>query len=127
VRLNRIICACPLTRAAVDIPSRRRVDGVRATAPPDTSGGNAAVESADGFLYYAKHASSSISIWRVPVGSGAEVQVADGLSDSLNFAVGERRLYFIAIGDTPDKVSIDVLDLATGKRSTLVRLDNGFG
>jgi eukaryotic-like serine/threonine-protein kinase len=63
-------------------------------------GGTAVVESKDGFLYYAKESRSPTSIWRVPVNGGAEVHVVDGLSYSINFAVGERALYFIAVGDT---------------------------
>jgi Tol biopolymer transport system component/DNA-binding winged helix-turn-helix (wHTH) protein len=86
-------------------------------------GGAAAVESGDGFLYYAKEQTSPSSIWRVPVNSGAEVHVVDGLSYSINFAVGERGLYFVAVGDTDNKPSVDFFDFATGKRSTLVRLD----
>jgi Tol biopolymer transport system component len=89
-------------------------------------GGAAAVESGDGFLYYAKEQTSPSSIWRVPVNSGAEVHVVDGLSYSINFAVGERGLYFVAVGDTDNKPSVDFFDFATGKRSTLVRLDKPF-
>ena len=89
-------------------------------------GGAAAVESGDGFLYYAKDARSPSSIWRVPVNGGAEVHVVDGLSYSINFAVGERGLYFVAVGDTGDKTSVDFFDFATGKRSTLVGLDKPF-
>ena len=89
-------------------------------------GGTAAIESGDGFLYYAKEARSPSSIWRVPVNGGAEVHVVDGLSYSINFAVGERGLYFVAVGDTGDKPSVDFFDFATGKRSTLVRLDKPF-
>ena len=84
-------------------------------------GGTAATESRDGFLYYAKEARSPTAIWRVPVDGGAEVHVVDGLSYSLNFAVGERGLYFVAVGDTGDKPSMDFLDFATGKRATLVQ------
>ena len=89
-------------------------------------GGAAAVESGDGFLYYAKDSGSPSSIWRVPVNGGAEVHVVDGLSYSINFAVGERGLYFVAVGDTGDKPSVDFFDFATSKRSTLVRLDKPF-
>ena len=91
-----------------------------------THGGAAAVESRDGFLYYAKESTSPTSIWRVPVNGSAEVHVVDGLSYSINFAVGERGLYFIAFGDTGDKPSVDFFDFATGKRSTVVRLDKPF-
>ena len=89
-------------------------------------GGTAAIESGDGFLYYAKEARSPTSIWRVPVDGGAEVHIVDGLSYSINFAVGERGLYFVAVGDTGDKPSMDFLDFATGKRATLVRLDKPY-
>ena len=43
-----------------------------------------------------------------------------------NVTVGERGLYFVAVGDTGDKPSVDFFDFATGKRSTLVRLDKPF-
>ena len=90
-------------------------------------GGAAAIESGDGFVYYAKEATQSpSSIWRVPVNGGAEVHVVDGLSYSINFAVGERGLYFVAFGETGDKPSVDFFDFATSKRSTLVRLDKPF-
>jgi Tol biopolymer transport system component len=89
-------------------------------------GGTAAIESDDGFLYYAKHPRSPSSIWRVPVAGGAEVPVVDGLNYSLDFAVSKRGLYFAALKDTPNKVSIDFLDFKTGLRSTLVHLDKPF-
>ena len=66
------------------------------------------------------------SIWRVPVDGGAEVSVVDGLSDNLNFAVGGRGLYFVALNDPPDRPSVDFFDFSTRRRSTLVRLDKSF-
>ena len=66
------------------------------------------------------------SIWRVPVDGGAEVPVVDGLSYNLNFAVGARGLYFVALNDTPDRPSVDFFDFSTRQRSTLVRLDKPF-
>ena len=39
-------------------------------------GGTAAIESGDGFLYYAKRSASPSSIWQVPVDGGAEVAVS---------------------------------------------------
>jgi Tol biopolymer transport system component/DNA-binding winged helix-turn-helix (wHTH) protein len=89
-------------------------------------GGTAAIESGDGFLYYAKRPESPSSIWRVPVDGGAEVAVVDGLSYSINFAVTARGLYFVAINGTPDHPSVDFLDFRSGQRSTLVRLDKPF-
>ncbi len=89
-------------------------------------GGAAAVESGDGFLYYAKGGNTPSAIWRVPVKGGTEVPVVDGLTYSINFAVGERGLYFVAVGETSDTPSVDFFDFATGKRSTLARLDKPF-
>ena len=40
--------------------------------------------------------------------------------------MGERGLYFVAVGDTRDKLSVDFLEFATGKRLTLVHLDKPF-
>ena len=48
------------------------------------------------------------------------------MSYSINFAVGERGLYFVAVGDTGDKPSMDFLDFATGQRATLARLDKPY-
>jgi Tol biopolymer transport system component len=89
-------------------------------------GGLAAMESHDGYLYYSKHASSPTSIWRTPIGGGAEVPVVDGLSYSLNFAVSARGLYFVAQHDPRDGPSVDFLDFRSGQRSTLVQLDKSF-
>jgi Tol biopolymer transport system component/DNA-binding winged helix-turn-helix (wHTH) protein len=89
-------------------------------------GGLAAIESRDGFLYYSKDAGIPSSIWRVPVDGGAEVRIADGLSYSSNFVLGERGLYFLATGSHGDNASVDFVDLATGQRSTVVRLDKPF-
>jgi eukaryotic-like serine/threonine-protein kinase len=89
-------------------------------------GGVHAIESRDGFLYYSKDVESPTSIWRVPVDGGTEVPVVDGLIYSLNFAVGARGLYFIALNDTPDRPSLEFLDFRTLQRSTLARLDKPF-
>jgi Tol biopolymer transport system component/DNA-binding winged helix-turn-helix (wHTH) protein len=97
-----------------------------AATPITRQGGIYAIESADGFLYYAKQPTTPTSIWRVPVEGGAETKVVDGLSYSLNFAVGERGLYFAAVNDASDKVSIDFFDFRTRQRSTLGRLDKPF-
>ena len=86
-----------------------------------------AIESPDGrWLYYAKDFHSPSSIWRVPVGGGDETLVVDGLSYSLNFVVADRGLYFIAVGDTPEKTSLDFFDYRTGKRSILLVLGKRF-
>jgi Tol biopolymer transport system component len=91
-------------------------------------GGIAATESRDGFLYYSKDADARLptSIWRVPVNGGAEEHVVDGLSYSLNFAVAERGIYFVASAEASDKSSIDFFDFATSRRTTLVHFDKPF-
>jgi dipeptidyl aminopeptidase/acylaminoacyl peptidase len=83
-------------------------------------GGATAVESTDGkFIYYAKDYFSPTSIWRMPIAGGEETHVVDGLSYSLNFAVGDRGIYFLAAGEAPQNTALVFLELATGKRTTL--------
>jgi len=90
-------------------------------------GGLTATESPDGrFLYYAKHEGSPSSIWRVPVGGGEEKLMVTGLSYALNFVVGDRGLYFLALGNSPNKASIDFFEYATGKRTTLLKLGKPY-
>jgi hypothetical protein len=62
------------------------------------------------------------TIWRVPLGGGEESQVLDGLSYSKNFVVGERGIYFVAVGDTRSTTSIDFFEFSTGRRTTLARI-----
>jgi hypothetical protein len=61
-------------------------------------------------------------IWRVPIDGGEELPVVNGLSYSLNFVVADRGLYFLAVGDAPQKTSIDFFEFATSKRTTLLSL-----
>jgi len=95
-------------------------------------GGLTATESPDSrFLYYAKTAGSPTSIWQVLVGGGEEKLVVEGLSNSLNFVVANRGLFFLAVrNSTPGPLtqvfdrarqatSIDFFEFATGKRTTL--------
>jgi Tol biopolymer transport system component/DNA-binding winged helix-turn-helix (wHTH) protein len=90
-------------------------------------GGASGMESPDGqFLYYAKDSNSPTSIWRVPVGGGYEEPVVSGLSYALNFAVGKRGLYLIAVGDSPHKTSLDYYEYATKKRTTLAHIGKRF-
>ena len=78
-------------------------------------GGQTATESSDGrLLYYAKPAFPA-SIWQVPINGGEEKLVVDGLSNPLNFVVGDRGLYFLAQGDAPQKTSVDYFEYATEK------------
>jgi len=95
--------------------------------PITRNGGGTATESPDGrWLYYAKDFRSPSSIWRLPVGGGAETLFVEGLSYSLNFIAADRGVYFIAVGDAPEKTSLDFVDYRTGKRSTLLALGKRF-
>ena len=90
-------------------------------------GGLAATESSDGaWVYYAKDLSWSTKIWRVSTAGGQEVPVADRLTYTQNFAVGDRGLYLVAVGDTPGQLSIDFVEFSTGKRTTLAAIRKPF-
>jgi hypothetical protein len=53
---------------------------------------------------------------------GEEEHVADGLSFPLNFVVGTRGVYLVAVGDAPSRLSIDFVDVGTGRRTTLATI-----
>ena len=64
-----------------------------------------------------------VGIWRLPIDGGEEKPIVEeGLSNSLNFVVADRGLYFVAVGDAPHKTSIDFFEYTTGKRTTLLNL-----
>ena len=105
---------------------KMRHDGSGATQITK-NGGQTAQESPDRrFLYYAKNGSPT-TIWRLSLDSGGldaadDVQVVDGLSYPYNFVVGDRGIYFLAVGDLPTKTSIDFFEFSTGRRHTLARV-----
>jgi Tol biopolymer transport system component len=105
---------------------KMRRDGSGATQITK-NGGQTAQESPDRrFLYYAKNGSPT-TIWRLSLDSGGldaadDVQVVDGLSYPYNFVVGDRGIYFLAVGDLPTKTSIDFFEFSTGRRQTLARV-----
>ncbi len=84
------------------------------------SGGIAATEGADGFLYYARAPRSPTSIWRVPISGGKETLVAEGLSYSSNFAVGREALYFLSRSGAADDTAIERVNLKSLARTRLV-------
>ena len=57
-------------------------------------GGRAAIEAADGFVYYVKGV-SDYSVWRVPEEGGEEVQVLDALLSFNPFTVADAGMYYI--------------------------------
>lgn len=56
------------------------------------------------------------------MGGGEERPIVEGLSNSLNFVVADRGLYFLALGDAPQKTSVDFFEYATAKRTTLFKV-----
>ena len=91
------------------------------------NGGQAAQESRDRrFLYYAKNGSPT-TIWRLSLDSGDDVQIVDGLSYPDNFIVGDRGIYFLAVGDTPTNTSIDFFEFSTSKRTTVAKVGKPWG
>lgn len=86
-------------------------------------GGSAPVESVDGkTLFYVKAIGGNrTSLWRMPVGGGDEVQVVPSLH-RYNFAVTATGIYYDTptLQDTPS--SIEHLDFATGRVTTLYTL-----
>ena len=40
----------------------------------------------------------------------------------MNFVVADKGLYFLALGDAPQKTSIDFFEFTTGKRTTVLEL-----
>ena len=87
-----------------------------------TSGGQTGQESPDRrSLYYAKNGSPT-TIWRFSLDDGGDVQLVDGVSYPNNFVVGDRGIYFLAVGDSPSKTSIDFFEFSTGRRTTLAKV-----
>lgn len=85
------------------------------------------MQSPDGrFLYYAKNGDTPTSLCRVPVEGGLEEKLLDGLSYSLNFAVSEKRLYLLSLGDKPETSLLEQYDLRTRIRKRLLPLDKGW-
>jgi dipeptidyl aminopeptidase/acylaminoacyl peptidase len=85
------------------------------------SGGVAALESPDGNIYYLKGSGRS-ALFKIPVGGGEEKQVLPAVTNWNYFGVTAKGVYF-----KPDGSTIQFLDTATGKVSTLATLDKPAG
>ena len=100
---------------------KMHADGTGATQIT-TNGGQTGQESADRrTLYYAKNGSPT-TIWRLSLDSGDDVQLASGLSYPNNFVVGDRGIYFLAVGDSPTQTSIDFYEFSTGRRTAVTKV-----
>jgi len=97
---------------------RMRAEGSAATQVT-TNGGQTAQESPDRrFIYYTKNGSPT-TLWRLSLEDGSDVQLFDGVSYTDNFVVGDRGIYFLAVGDSASKTSIDFFDFTTERRTTV--------
>ena len=86
------------------------------------SGGATALESPDGkYIYYMKEPTPP-GLFRMPVEGGEEKQVLPGIVYWADFGVTAKGVYFM-----PDRRTIQLLDTATGKVSTLATLDKPMG
>ncbi len=83
------------------------------------SGGEGALESPDGNIYYVRNR----VLYKMPVGGGKEKQVLPFLSHWVDFAVSANGIYFIS----PDRKELQFLDTATGKVSTRGSIDRPVG
>jgi tol-pal system beta propeller repeat protein TolB len=82
------------------------------------SGGVVALESPDGkYIYYVKGPGPP-RLFRMPVEGGEEKRVLPGVVYWAGFGVTAKGVYFM-----PDRRTIQLLDTATGKVSTLATLD----
>jgi hypothetical protein len=48
--------------------------------------------------------------------------LVDGLSYPNNFVVGDRGIYFLAVGESTSKTSIDFFEFRTGRRTMLAKV-----
>ena len=65
---------------------------------------------------------SPTSIWRMPVAGGPETLVVEGLSYSINFAVGDRGLYFVSRGESRYDTAVEYLEFGSLTRTRLADL-----
>ncbi len=88
-------------------------------------GGYVAQESPDGrFVYYA-NSRYSPGLWRVPAQGGEEIQVLPALGgpEGSCFAVVERGIYFIPPPNPDHTYSIQFLEFASGKITSIATID----
>jgi len=95
------------------------------------NGGFQALESADGYLYYAKRQSGR-GLWRVPVNGGAETPVSDVVWHNL-WAISDESIYYLDVTNEVPQVfaisrpiAVRRIDLKTQKVTTITTIDAQF-
>jgi hypothetical protein len=93
------------------------------------NGGVSPIESADGFVYYARTFNTD-EIWKIPAGGGEETLVmkGTGLSDYANWTLSPGGIHFIRTGraDLPDPTLGDAIffyEFATRKSFPVIFLE----
>jgi len=87
------------------------------------SAGGAAFESVDGkYLYITSSGNDGGPIFRMPVAGGPQVEVAPKVLWWPDFSVTAKGVYFL-----PDAKTLQLLDAATGRITTVAKAEKGFG
>ncbi len=85
--------------------------------------GGAAFESVDGkYLYITSTGNDGGPLFRMPVAGGPEVEVAPKVLWWPDFSVTAKGVYFL-----PDAKTLQLLDAATGRITTVAKAEKGFG
>jgi Tol biopolymer transport system component/DNA-binding winged helix-turn-helix (wHTH) protein len=89
-----------------------------------TKNGGGAMRASPGgrFLYYAK-GERGPALFRVPVTGGEEVQVIEKIANNGCFALTGSSIYFIPPADAEERSSVESVDVRTGARTTIARID----
>lgn len=90
------------------------------------NGGYTAIESADGFVYYANPRNNP-ALWRISVRGGEESQVVPALYHANAFAVRDSGIYFIPPRNANGTYSIEFLEFASGKTFEVASIDKPVG
>jgi Tol biopolymer transport system component len=90
------------------------------------TGGIAAVESADGSLYYSKYEKGGI--WKMPLNGGQESRVLDQPSGNewFNWALAGKGIYFLNHAELPP-TTVNFFDFATHRTVHIATLDKPTG
>jgi len=85
--------------------------------------GGASFESVDGkYLYITSSGNDGGPIFRMPVAGGPQVEVAPKVLWWPDFSVTAKGVYFL-----PDAKTLQLLDAATGRITTVAKAEKGFG
>jgi Tol biopolymer transport system component/DNA-binding winged helix-turn-helix (wHTH) protein len=90
------------------------------------NGGYVAFESLNGSMLYYTKTSLKPSLWGMPVGGGQELELVKSI-DLFGFTPATKALYFEKLNNNGSSTSIQFLNLATGKVSTVITVHRSLG